>query len=305
MPTESSLFAELESLVTEGRNPRSATIDEASVEDILRIINEEDRTVAQAVGKEIRYIAQAVKLVVAAFRAGGRLIYVGAGTSGRLGIVDASECPPTFGTPPEMVHAIIAGGPDAVFRSREGAEDVAAHGAESLIRANASPPDVVCGIAASRRTPFVVGAVEYARTAGCRTLFVTCNPREQFSLDVDVAICPVVGPEVIMGSTRMKSGTAQKLVLNMLTTASMIRMGKVYGNMMVDLQMTAEKLVERSRRTVMTVTGLDYAGATEALRAADGHVKTTLVMTLAGVTAPEARRRLEAAGGFVRQAIHG
>lgn len=303
MDATPSLFEELRSLVTEQRNPRSEDIDTASIVDILRIINAEDQTVAAAVAKEIPYIARAVELVVQGLRDGGRLIYVGAGTSGRLGILDASECPPTFGTPPEMIQGIIAGGPAAVFRSREGAEDIPDQGVEALRTMQVAPPDVVCGIAASRRTPFVVGAVAHAREIGCRTLFVTCNPRENFALPVDVAICVVVGPEVIMGSTRMKSGTAQKLVLNMLTTATMVRMGKVYKNMMVDLQMSAEKLVERSKRTVMMVTGLDYDAATEALRAAGGHVKTAIVMVLGGLPAEEARRRLARADGFVRQAL--
>ena len=204
-----------------------------------------------------------------------------------------------------MVQGLIAGGPEAVFRSQEGAEDVEEHGAQALQEAGVAPPDVVCGIAASRRTPYVVGAVNYAREIGCRTLFVTCNPRSEFDLDVDVAMCPVVGPEVIMGSTRMKSGTAQKLVLNMLTTASMVRLGKVYENMMVDLRMTSQKLVERSKRTVMMVTGLDYDAAAEVLHAADGHVKTALIMILADVSAEEARQRLDRADGFVRPAISG
>ena len=303
MDATPSLFEELQSLVTEQRNPHSEDFDTASIVDILRIINAEDQTVATAVAKEIPYIGRAVQLVVQGLHDGGRLIYVGAGTSGRLGILDASECPPTFGTPPEMIQGIIAGGPAAVFRSQEGAEDVPEHGAEALRAIQVAPPDVVCGIAASRRTPFVVGAVAHARQIGCRTLFVTCNPREHFTLKVDVAICVVVGPEVIMGSTRMKSGTAQKLVLNMLTTATMVRMVKVYKNMMVDLQMSAEKLIERSKRTVMMVTGLDYDAATVALRAAGGHVKTALVMVLGGLPAEEARRRLAKADGFVRRAI--
>ena len=297
------LFEELQALVTEQRNPRSSRIDSASVLDILRIINAEDRRVPEAVQAEIPFISEAVEIVVEAFRKGGRLFYVGAGTSGRLGILDASECPPTFGTPPDMVQGIIAGGPKAVFRSQEGAEDVASHGAEDIRRTGVTALDVVCGIAASRRTPYVVGAVAEARALGCKTLFVTCNPRSSFHLPVDVAICVVVGPEVIMGSTRMKSGTAQKLVLNMITTASMIRMGKVYENMMVDLQMSADKLVERSRRTVMMVTGLDYDAATEALAAGGGHVKTTLVMILGEVSTKEARRRLDDAHGFVRRAL--
>ena len=280
-------------------------IDTASVREILEIINFEDHHVPLVVREELPYIAQAVEIVVEAFQQGGRLFYVGAGTSGRLGILDASECPPTFGTPPELVQGLIAGGPQAVFRSQEGAEDIEENGVRALQEAGVAPPDVVCGIAASRRTPFVVGAVKYAREIGCKTLYVTCNPRSQFNLDVDVAICPVVGPEVIMGSTRMKSGTAQKLVLNMITTASMVRLGKVYENMMVDLQMTSLKLIERSKRTVMTVTGLDYEAASRVLEKAGGHVKTALVMTLADVSAKEARQRLENAKGFVRPAIAG
>jgi len=305
MPDSSSLFSELQTLATEQRNPRSMQIDTASVREILEIINIEDHLVPLVVREELPYIAQAVEIVVEAFGRGGRLFYVGAGTSGRLGILDASECPPTFGTPPELVQGLIAGGPQAVFRSQEGAEDIEENGVQALREAGVAPPDVVCGIAASRRTPYVVGAVKYAREIGCKTLFVTCNPRSQFNLDVDVAICPVVGPEVIMGSTRMKSGTAQKLVLNMITTASMIRLGKVYENMMVDLQMTSLKLVERSKRTVMTVTGLDYDAATSVLEKTGGHVKTALVMTLAEVSAKEARQRLENANGFVRSAITG
>ncbi|RMH60677.1 MAG: N-acetylmuramic acid 6-phosphate etherase [Bacteroidetes bacterium] len=301
----SSLFAEIQSLATEQRNPRSMEIDTASVRDILEIINTEDHKVPIAVREELPYVEQAVEIVVDAFRRGGRLFYVGAGTSGRLGVVDASECPPTFGTPPEMVQGLIAGGREAMFQAQEGAEDVEENGAQDLRAAGVQPPDVVCGIAASRRTPYVVGAVRYARSIGCKTLFVTCNPRSSFDLDVDVAICPVVGPEVIMGSTRMKSGTAQKLVLNMITTASMIRLGKVYENMMVDLQMTNQKLVERSKRIVMTVTGLDYDAAAAVLEQAGGHVKTALVMALTGADRDEARRRLEAAGGFVRPAIQG
>ena len=302
-PEPPPLFSALRRLATEQRNPRSRNIDLASVREILEIIHAEDRTVPDAVRGEIPYVAEAVELIVDAFQRGGRLFYVGAGTSGRLGIVDASECPPTFGSDPDMVQGIIAGGPAAVFRSQEGAEDLESNGSDALAEAGVRPPDVVCGIAASRRTPFVVGAVRRARSIGCKTIYVTCNPREDFNLDVDVAICPVVGPEVIMGSTRMKSGTAQKLVLNMLTTASMIRLGKVYENMMVDLQMTNEKLVERSKRTVMTVTDASYAEAAELLDRAGGHVKTALVMHLAGVDAEEAARRLENAGGFVRAAI--
>ena len=300
---ESELFKEIQALATEQRNPASAQFDTASIREILEVINTEDHLVPIAVRREIPYITQAVKLVVEAFTNGGRLLYVGAGTSGRLGIVDASECPPTFGTPPEMVQGLIAGGPKAVFKSKEGAEDKEENGVIALQEAQVTPLDIVCGIAASRRTPYVIGAVKHARKLGCKTLFITCNPRSTFDIDVDVAMCPVVGPEVIMGSTRMKSGTAQKLVLNMITTTAMVQLGKVYENMMVDLQMTNKKLVERSIRTVMMITGVDYAEASTVLDKAAGHVKTALVMLLANTNKEEAQQRLEQANGFVRKAI--
>ncbi len=298
-----TLFEQLKTLATEQRNPSSMRIDTASTREILEIINTEDHLVPVAVRRELPWIAEAVELVVASLRQGGRLLYVGAGTSGRLGILDASECPPTFGTPAELVQGVIAGGPQAVFSSQEGAEDREEDGARDLDARLVQPADVVCGIAASQRTPYVIGAIKHARALGCPTLFVTCVPRSALTLDVDVAICPYVGPEVVMGSTRMKSGTAQKLVLNMITTAAMIRLGKVYENMMVDLQMTNAKLVERSKRTVMLVTDVDYAEASRLLDAAGGHVKTALVMHLAGISATDARNRLEQADGFVRLAI--
>lgn len=299
------LFSEIEKLATEQRNPRSRNIDTESVRGILEIISSEDRLVAEAVATQLDFIADAVDIIVETFRAGGRLFYAGAGTSGRLGILDASECPPTFGSDPDMVQGLIAGGPAAVFKSQEGAEDREENGQDAIHEAGVESGDVVCGIAASRRTPYVVGAVERAKHIGCKTLFITCTPRSEFNLDVDVAICPVVGPEVIMGSTRMKSGTAQKMVLNMLTTASMIRIGKVYENMMVDLQMTNAKLVERSKRTVMIVTGVDYSTASSVLERGGGHVKTALVMHLAEVSLEEATSRLYASRGFVRGAIEG
>ena len=306
MSEHSALFDQLQSLATEQRNPHSTHIDTASVEEILRVINTEDHQVPIAVRRELAYVAEAVKIVVDAFENGGRLFYVGAGTSGRLGVVDASECPPTFGTDPEMVQGIIAGGREAVFRSQEGAEDVPEAGATALEERGVTANDVVCGIASSGRTPFVVGAVEHARDQiGCPTLFVTTVPRDELDVEPDVAICPVVGPEVIMGSTRMKSGTAQKLVLNMITTAAMIRLGKVYENMMVDLRRTSEKLVERGIRTVMMVTGVEYETADAVLDQCDGHVKTAIVMILADVDAEEARRRLDETDGFVRPAIEG
>ena len=299
----SPVFDEIKDLITEQQNPRTVDVDVLPTQEVLRLINEEDKTVPYAVEKEIPYIAKAVDIVVEAFRRGGRLFYVGAGTSGRLGMLDAAECPPTYGTNPEMIQGIIAGGYKALVWAQEGAEDRKEDGARDLRERGVTPKDVVMGIAASRRTPYVVGAVEYARSIGAKTLFLTCTPREELNIDVDVAICPVVGPEVIMGSTRMKSGTAQKLVLNMLTTAAMVKLGKVYGNMMVDLQATSQKLVERSKRVVMTVTGVEYEEAERVLWEADGHVKTALVMILAGVDAPGARELLKRADGFVRRAL--
>jgi len=300
---EENLFEQLKSLITEKRNPKTLDIDSKSIEDILRLINHEDKYVPFAVEKEIPYIKQAVEIIVTAFKKGGRLIYVGAGTSGRLGVLDASECPPTFGTDPEMVQGIIAGGYEALVRAQEKVEDIKEQGGIDLMKLKFTAKDVACGIAASRRTPYVVGTIEKAREIGAKTIYITCTPRKEMNLSVDVAICPVVGPEVIMGSTRMKSGTAQKLVLNMLTTTAMIRLGKVYGNMMVDLQMNSKKLEERSKRTVMMVTGIDYETAENVLIEAGGHVKTALVMILKGVNREEAQRSLELSEGFVRAAI--
>ncbi|MBI5471527.1 MAG: N-acetylmuramic acid 6-phosphate etherase [Ignavibacteriae bacterium] len=294
---------QLAALLTEKRNPESREIDLQSTDAILRIINSEDKRVALAVENEIPYIAQAVDIIVEAFRQGGRLLYFGAGTSGRIGVVDAAECPPTFGTPPEMVAGFIAGGLAAMFKAQEGAEDNPEQARRDVDAQKVSTTDVVCGIAASRRTPYVVAAVARARELGAKTLYVTTNPRATFDLDVDVAICPEVGPEVIMGSTRMKSGTAQKLVLNMLTTASMIKLGKVYENMMVDLQLTNAKLVERSKRIISLVTGADYDTAAEFLEKSGGHVKTAIVMIANGMSRDEARACLERANGFVRVAI--
>lgn len=292
-------------LATEQRNPRTLDLDTLETPELLARIHAEDRTVPDAVGRELPWIAQAVELVVASFRAGGRLVYVGAGTSGRLGVLDASECPPTFGSDPAQVVGVIAGGVGALVRAVEGAEDDAEAGARAMDERAVGPDDTVCGLAASGRTPYVVAAVARARALGARTIVVTCTPRAAFALEVDVAICPEVGPEVLMGSTRMKSGTAQKLVCNMLTTAAFLRMGKAYENMMVDLMANSEKLVERGRRTVMTVTGCDYDAAAVAIDAAGGSVKTALVMLATGVARDEAERRLAAAAGFVRAAIAG
>jgi N-acetylmuramic acid 6-phosphate etherase len=301
-----ALFQEISALPTEQRNTLSQSIDTASVEEILAIINSEDAKVAPAIRAEMPHIAKAVERIVTAFQNGGRLIYFGAGTSGRLGIVDASECPPTYGTAPELVQAVIAGGKEAVFTAQEGAEDVAEEGAKAVAALNVGANDVVCGIAASGRTPYVLGAIREGRSRGAATLMVTTNHtfREQYASEpVDIVIAPNVGAEVVTGSTRMKSGTAQKLVLNMLTTAAMIRMGKVYGNVMVDLKMTNLKLVERAKRVVMDVTGASYEAASSTLDDCDGHVKTAIVMLLTNRSKDEAASRLELGGGFVHAAL--
>jgi N-acetylmuramic acid 6-phosphate etherase len=296
-------FEEFARLATEQRNPRTLDLDTLTVPGILARISAEDQGVPAAVAAEIPYVARAVELVVATFREGGRLLYVGAGTSGRLGVLDASECPPTFGSDPEQVVGLIAGGYGALVRAVEGAEDRAEDGEQEIDAREVGPRDTVIGIAASRRTPYVVGALGRARARGARTAYVTCTPREEFTLDVDVAICPEVGPEVVMGSTRMKAGTAQKLVLNMITTTAFVRTGKAYQNMMVDLMATSEKLVERSRRTVMTVTGVDYAAAAQAIDAAGKSVKIAIVMLERSCPRAEAEARLERSGGFVREAL--
>lgn len=311
MKTSRNVFKQLQLLATEQLNKRSADIDALSIPKILTIINAEDQNVAKAVKKEIKYIAKAVRMVVQSLRNGGRLIYVGAGTSGRLGILDAVECPPTYGTNPSMIQGIIAGGKRAVFRSQEGAEDKESEGRCHIKSLRVKTNDVVCGIAASARTPYVIAALKESKKRGARTIYITTNPRsvlrEKALVDVlkyiDVAICPAVGAEVIMGSTRMKSGTAQKLVLNMITTAAMIRLGKVYKNLMVDLKMNSKKLEERAKRILMLATGVDYTRAANVLYEADGQVKTAIVMLKAGVSAKLARQRLKKAKGFVRKAI--
>jgi len=313
VPQGKQLFEQLKHLSTEQRNSTSMDIDAKTVEEILRIINKEDSKIALAVEKEIPHIHAAVELVVKALKQGGRLIYAGAGTSGRLGVLDAVECPPTYGTDPEVIQGMIAGGEKAMFKAQEGAEDKEEHGATDVDEKQIGTKDVVCGIAASLRTPYVIGAVKRAKERGARTIYLTTNPRSTFesaefstlSESVDVAICPEVGPEVVMGSTRMKSGTAQKLVLNMITTTAMIRLGKVYENMMIDLQMTNEKLKERAKRVVMTITGTTYEDAAEHLTKAGGQVKTALVMITAKVSKEEAQERLRKADGFVRAAIEG
>ncbi len=279
-------------------------IDELEALEIVDLINAEDRMVAEAVGEEREAIARALELVEASFRSGGRLIYVGAGTSGRLGVLDAAEMPPTYGTDPTLVQGIIAGGYAALVRAEEGAEDDPEHGAEAIDEGEVDEKDFVLGIATSGTTPFVHGALARARERGARTGFLLCTyPSRELLESHDVVIAPLVGPEVITGSTRMKAGTATKLVLNTITTGAMVRLGKVFGNLMVDLQVTCEKLRDRGERILIEMLGFERAEASTLLEAAGGHVKTALVMGQAGIDAAEARARLDRAGGVVSRAL--
>jgi len=294
---------DLSQMITEGRNPASQNIDELSTEAMLRIINDEDKKVALAVEAILPQIAAAVDAICAAFRAGGRLIYCGAGTSGRLGILDASECPPTFGTPREQVIGLIAGGHTAILQAVENAEDNREQGAQDLKDIHFSRHDILVGIAASGRTPYVLGALAYANELGATTVALTCNPDSAMAQVAAIALTPVVGPEIVTGSSRMKAGTAQKLVLNMLTTGAMIRSGKVYGNLMVDVEATNQKLVQRQVNIVMQATDCDDATARAALTACGGHCKTAILMVLAGLDADEAKALLSQHQGFIRQAL--
>lgn len=280
-------------------------IDLADARQIAQIINEEDKTVAQAVSGRLDRIAAGIEIVHKALANGGRLIYTGAGTSGRLGVLDAAECPPTYGSQPWQVVGLIAGGKEAMFQAQEGSEDSEADGAADLEALSINEKDVVCGLAASGRTPYVLGTLQKAQKVGAKTLFICCVPETQLKLPVqpDVIIDVPVGPEVIMGSTRMKSGTAQKLVCNMLTTGAMVRLGKVYENVMVDLMLTNEKLKERSRRILMMLTDLEYDTCADLLDQAGGHVKTAMVMALGDVDAVMARALLQENDGFVRSAL--
>ncbi len=292
--------------LTEQRNPRSRQIDRLSPLEIADLINAEDRMVAQAVGEEREAVARAMELAVAAFRAGGRLLYVGAGTSGRLGVLDAAEMPPTYGTDPAMVQGVIAGGYDALVRAKEGAEDHPEDGAAAVDERGVGPNDFVLGIATSGTTPFVHGALARARERGARTGFLLCTYPSRELLDAhDVVIAPLVGPEVVTGSTRMKAGTATKMVLNTITTGAMVLLGKVYGNLMVDLQVTCQKLQDRGERILMETLGVERAEATRLLDDAGGHVKTALVMAGREVGAQEARRLLDEAGGVVSRVVEG
>ena len=294
----------LDPRVTEQRNPRSAEIDLASPLAIVDLMTAEDRTVAETVATQREPIARAIELVEAAFRAGHRLFYVGAGTSGRLGVLDASECPPTFGSDPEMVQGIIAGGPAALTRSQEGAEDKPDGARADLTAAGVQALDVVIGIAASGTTPYVRAALEYARSLGARTAIIACSPpAAELLAAVDVAILPITGPEVLTGSTRLKAGTATKLVLNTITTGAMIRLGKAYGNLMVDLEATNAKLRDRAERLLMVTCALPRNDARALLNAAGGHVKTGIVMHKLGLTRGEAAANLNAVGGVIRKLI--
>lgn len=293
----------LGTLGTETRNERTADLDGMPVTDLLTAMNDEDQTVALAVRRALPRIAEAVQAAEASLRRGGRLIYLGAGTSGRIGLLDAVECPPTFGTAPEQVMGLLAGGPGAFITAVEGAEDDPRGAVADLEAAGLGPSDVLVGLAASGRTPYVVGGLEYARGIGAATVSVACNADAEVSRHADIAIEVVTGPEVLTGSTRLKAGTAEKLVCNMLSTATMVRLGKVYGNLMVDVRATNAKLVDRARRIVVQATGADPRDAERALEAAGGHAKTAIMMLLGGMTVEQAAEALRRGDGSIRSAL--
>src|SRR4051794_28459723 len=292
-----------QSLPTEAINPATLAIDKQSAVDIVEGMLSEDRKMLAAVQREKDRIAVGVDIITQALRKGGRVIFVGAGTSGRLGIVESAEMPPTFGTTPDLVQAIMAGGKSAVVRAKEGVEDNYEEGARSINRLRPTRKDVVVGVSASGMTPFVRGALTRARRAGSKIIFVTCDPRTELQTFVDLTIAPAVGPEVIAGSTRLKAGTATKMVLNMLTTAAMVRIGKTYGNLMVDVQTGSEKLRDRARRIIVIVTGLDYDEADKLLRRAHWNVKAAIVMQKSHLSYTQAMTRLRRAHDVVREAI--
>lgn len=301
--SEKNLLNTLAQMITEQRNPNSENIDQLSALEVVKIINNEDKQVALAVEKCLPQIAQAVDEIVEAFQKGGRLIYIGAGTSGRLGILDASECPPTFGVPPEMVKGIIAGGELAIRNPVEGAEDDKLASVQDLQEMHFTENDVLVGIAASGRTPYVISALDYANKLGARTVAIVSNPNSKMSEVANIKIETVVGAEVLTGSSRMKSGTAQKMVLNMLTTASMVMMGKCYQNLMVDVQASNEKLKARAIRIVMQATECEKEEAEQALKEACNHSKLAIMMILSGLGKAEAEKLLEANQGKLRQAV--
>jgi N-acetylmuramic acid 6-phosphate etherase len=303
--TEAVMKIDLSTLTTESRNLASEHIDTLSTLDMLKVINEEDKKVALAVEAQLPAIAKAVDAITRAFANGGRLIYCGAGTSGRLGILDASECPPTYGTPREMVVGLIAGGKTAILQAVENAEDSPQMGEQDLRDLALNDRDVVIGIAASGRTPYVIGALNYARSVGATTGAIACNQSSEIGKLADIAMEPLVGAEVVTGSSRMKAGTAQKLILNMLTTGAMIRSGKVFGNLMVDVEATNAKLLQRQVNIVVQATDCTAEEAETALSACNRHCKTAIVMVLAGVSAEDAAELLTSNKGFIRSAIQG
>lgn len=294
---------QLNKLPTEQRNPNTADIDRLSTLEMVRRINDEDKKVAFAVERELESVAQAVDAIYESLSSGGRLIYCGCGTSGRLGVLDAAECPPTYSTDPEMVQGIIAGGERAMFKAAEGAEDNADAGREDMQKLGLNSRDIVVGIAASGRTPYVLGAMAYAHEIGAKTVALTCNKASDMNAAADISIGVETGPEVITGSTRMKSGTAEKMVLNMLSTGAMIKLGKVYGNLMVDVMPTNEKLVRRSISIVSTAAGVDEEVAKSTLESCGFSVKTAIVMLVRGLSADEARRRLDENDGVIARAL--
>ncbi|HFC9208026.1 N-acetylmuramic acid 6-phosphate etherase [Vibrio cholerae] len=301
--TNDALIAALSHLVSEGRNPDTMDIDLLSSQEIVERLNQQDKQVPLAVEAVLPQIAQAVDKITASFKQGGRLIYLGAGTSGRLGVLDASECPPTFGVSDQMVIGLIAGGKEAMFTAQEGAEDNATLGAHDLQQIDFSSKDVLVGIAASGRTPYVIGALEYANDLGATTIALSCNPDSPIAEIAQIAISPVVGPEALTGSTRLKSGTAQKLVLNMLTTASMIRLGKSYQNLMVDVRATNRKLIARAVRIVMQATDCQREEAEALLKESHNNAKLAILMHLTGMNYEQATAKLSQSDGFLRRAM--
>ncbi|MEQ9847691.1 N-acetylmuramic acid 6-phosphate etherase [Pectobacterium brasiliense] len=295
----------LGTLVSETRNPATMTLDQLSTLEMMHAFNQEDRKVPEAIAQVLPAIAEAVDLATASLQEGGRLIYLGAGTSGRLGVLDASECPPTFGVPHGLVIGLIAGGPGALLKAVEGAEDDPALGEADLKALDATAADMVVGLAASGRTPYVIGALRYARDVGCRTAAISCNPHSPIAQEAQVAISPVVGPEALTGSTRLKSGTAQKLVLNMISTGAMVKLGKVYQNLMVDVKATNVKLLDRACRIVVEATGAEREKARQALVQADNEVKPAILMLLANIDVAAARERLKQHNGYLREALIG
>ncbi|PWC19016.1 N-acetylmuramic acid 6-phosphate etherase [Brenneria corticis] len=290
-------------LVSETRNPATMDLDKLSTLEMMRAFNQEDQKVPEAIRQVLPAIADAVDLATAALQAGGRLIYLGAGTSGRLGVLDAAECPPTFGVPHGLVIGLIAGGPGALLNAVEGAEDDPALGEADLVALNLAADDMVIGLAASGRTPYVIGALRYARRLRCRTAAISCNPDSPIAREARVAISPLVGPEALTGSTRLKSGTAQKLVLNMISTGVMVKLGKVYQNLMVDVKATNVKLLDRACRIVIEATGADAETARQALAQTGNEVKPAILMILSGVSAQDARQKLIRHNGYLREAL--